>query len=463
MVNSPDNSPRYSAGIVTEQHAFPETPEYLAACEAVVRIQRFGIDARLVGGCVRDLLLGRTPGDYDIVYAASPEDLRQVFPDAVLVGACFGVSLIRSGGFEFECAAARLERNYQDGRHPEQVKYSFAVLPDLERRDFTVNALCYDPVSRLVTDCFGGLDDLRRGVIRTVGDPEERFREDYLRMLRAVRFASRLDFTLAGETASAVRRLAPLCRRLAAERVRGELSLMLTGRHPDRAFRLLESTGLLAEALPEIAALRGVEQPPDFHPEGDVLEHTLLMLSRMVYPSQELAWSVLLHDVGKRDAVFTDASGRTRFYNHEVIGADIADKILFRLRFPNDSRAAVVQAVRNHMRFASVKSMRRAKVRKLLADANFPLELELHRLDCRSCHGLMEIFVYLLDLLAAEPAARDLPPPWVMGRDLVAAGIPPSARFGAVLTECYDRQLAGDFSDSAAALSWAKATLRNSN
>ena len=417
-----------------------------AAASVVAVLRRAGFESGLVGGCVRDLLLGRAPSDCDIVTTAHPDRIAQLFSDSRLVGASFGVSLVREKGFEFEVASAREERFYLDGRHPEEVRYTDDLAVDMLRRDFTINALWYDPVEKCVHDTVGGLADLERGVVRTVGDPGERFGEDFLRMLRAVRFAARLRFELAPETERAIAALSPKAARIAGERLQAEITSMLTGPDPARAMRLLQSTGLMAAVLPEVAAMEGVEQPPEFHPEGDVFVHTMKMLEHMAYPDPLLGWSVLLHDVGKpRTYSVEEGSGRIRFFGHEALGAEMAAEILDRLHFSCADRERVVQAVRNHMRFAFVTEMKAAKLRKLLADPNFSLELELHRLDCIACHGILEGFVFLLDELRREPELTTLPEPLVMGRDLVAAGRRPGPRFRKVLDAVYDRQLAGEF------------------
>ena len=430
-------------------------PAFHAACHAVRKLKQAGFEAGLVGGSVRDLLLGRLPADYDLVSTAVPEVLAELFPGQRSVGVSFGVSLIEVEGIRFEAATAREERNYLDGRHPELVRYTDSLELDMARRDFTVNALWYDPETEEVCDCVGGVADLERGVLRTVGDPEERFREDYLRMLRAVRFAARLGFELSPGTRRAIAELAPLTAELAPERVAGELTRMLTGPAPDRAMRLLLELGLLRAVLPEVAALDGVEQPPQFHPEGDVFTHTMKMLAHMAYPDARLAWSVLLHDIAKPQTQSIDETGRIRFFGHESEGAELAGRILDRLRFSTADREAIVQAVRGHMRFASVREMRAAKLRRLLADPNFPLELELHRLDCIACHGFLECFVYLLDELVERRRRGEetaLPERWVTGKSLIAAGCRPGPEFGPLLESIYDRQLAGEFAGPAEAL-----------
>lgn len=417
--------------------------EVAAAGKVAMTLSRAGFQAGIVGGAVRDLLLGKRPSDADLVTTAHPQVLAALFPDAKLVGASFGVSLVSFEDVSLEVATAREERCYLDGRHPESVKYTDSLESDMLRRDFTVNAMWIDPVTSEVCDCVGGLDDLARGVIRTVGVPRERFSEDYLRMLRAVRFAARFGFELEPATMRAIGALASETGKLAGERVGAELTQMISGADPARALCLLRDTGLLAVLLPEISALSGVTQPPDYHPEGDVFDHTLLMLRHMVHRDLRLAWSVLLHDVGKFATRSVDADGRIRFFSHETVGVDVAASILERFRFSNADRDSILAAIRNHMRFASVCDMRSAKIRKLLADPNFATELELHRLDCISCHAMMDGFVYLLDRLNEYSETPVLPSPWVTGQDLIALGAKPGPRFKEVLEAVFDAQLAG--------------------
>lgn len=433
----------------------PDLAEFRAAAAAAKRLDESGFQTMMVGGAVRDMLIGTVPGDFDLVTTATPEELSEVFPGATrLVGASFGVSLLKWEDAVFEVATAREERNYLDGRHPEAVLYSRDLRVDVERRDFTVNALMYDPVRHEVVDFVGGVADLEKGVIRCVGDPERRFREDYLRMLRAVRFSGRFGFELAPATRSALDKLSSLAAQLSGERIREELSRILCSRRAAESVRLMLDSGLLDAVLPEAAALNGVAQPPQFHPEGDVMDHTVLMLKNMVLPTPNLAWSVLLHDIGKPETWSRDATGRIRFFGHEQRGAEIAERIMERLRFSQTDRESIVSAVRNHMRFAAVRDMKAAKLRRLLADDNFGLELELHRLDCLSCHGKLEGFVFLLDQLRSADETA-LPEPLIRGRDLIAAGLEPSPRFGEVLREMYELQLAEELSDREAALRWA--------
>jgi len=422
------------------------------AIAAIERLQKSGFKACIVGGAVRDMLLGKNPKDFDIVTTAKPEELTRLFPQIKAVGASFGVFLL--DGLEIACA--RLERNYLDGRRPEIVQYTDSLQIDVERRDFTVNAMLYDPVTDQILDYTGGQKDLERGVIRTVGDPKIRFNEDYLRMLRAVRFAARFRFSIEPQTMQTIRQDAVKTKLLAGERVNAELTMMLLDPYPDLALELLQKSELLAALLPEVAALSGVEQPPEFHPEGDVFIHTRLMLKHMAYKDKNLAWGTLLHDVGKTATRSIDPSGRIRFFGHEAVGCDIAETILDRLHFANSEKASILSAIRNHMRFASVKEMKSSTLKKLMADDNFNLELELHRLDCISCHQLMDVFVYLLDRLIEIPATEIRPEPLIKGGDLIALGLEPGPRFKVILEEIYDLQLSGKITDRAAALAAAR-------
>lgn len=439
----------------------PDTPVFRAVRQAAEKLRHEGFETRIVGGAVRDMLLGESPHDFDLVSTAQPEEVRKIFPDCQLVGASFGVTLIQQNGFTMELATARAERSYMDGRHPERVIYTQDFALDAERRDFSINAMSFDPLSCRLYDTVHGADDLARGIVCAVGEPVRRFQEDYLRMLRAVRFAARLNFELESRTRKAIVELAPLAAQLSGERIREELTRMLTSPHPERAMKLLLETGLLQAVLPEAAALAGVEQPPEFHPEGDVFTHTMLMLRHMALANANLAWSVLLHDVGKPQTRKVGPDGRARFFDHESRGAEMAEEICRRLHFSCGDAATITHAVRNHMRFASVPQMREAKLRKLLAEPDFPLELELHRLDCLCCHGKMECYLLLLDRLAVEPELRELPEPWVRGRDLVAAGAIPGPKFKTVLDELFEGQLAGEFSSPQEALKAALARLEN--
>ena len=435
----------------------PAGPLFDAAKGIVKTLRQAGYPTYWVGGAVRDLRRGEEPEDIDLVTVATPEKIQEVYPDADLVGACFGVSLVKADGFVFEVATCREERGYSDGRRPDKVRYTRSFEMDIMRRDFTVNALLYEPNTGELIDYVAGLVDMDDRNVRAVGDPAVRFKEDYLRMLRAVRFAAKLDYNLAPSTFNAIRKYASRVKLLAPERVRAELELMLTGQAPVTALKLLKSTGLLAAVLPEVDALAGVTQPKQYHPEGDVWQHTLLMFDCLEDPpTAALAWSILLHDIGKPPTRVEDENKVPHFYGHEAEGARMAGAVAERLRFPNDLREQVVHAVRDHMRMASVREMREAKLRRLLAEPGFAMELELHRVDCASSHGKMECYEFLKEKLESVPAARELPEPLVTGDDLIAAGRTPGPEFKAILDAMFDAQLEGAFADRKGALRYLK-------
>lgn len=439
---------------------FEKTSEYRAALAIVRRLRGAGFKAYFVGGAVRDALLGRPPKDIDIATSATPEQAAELFPHHHAVGAAFGVLVAVEDGIPFEVATLREEREYMDGRHPEIITYTDDPKLDAARRDFTINAMFYDPVNGEVIDYFGGRRDLERGVLRCVGDPEQRFNEDYLRMLRAVRFGVRFGLRIDPPAAAAIRRLKENAARLSGERVRQELTLMLTGPRPADAVRMLSEFGLLGVLLPEVEVMRGVEQPPEYHPEGDVFEHTMLMLEHMALPGVELAWSVLLHDVGKPAARTVGEDGVSHFYGHETAGAETAERVLKRLHFSNAQIETVTGAVASHMRFASVHLMKRARLRRLMAEPNFTMELELHRLDCLSSNRLMGNFVFLLDEMSAQAGQVELPPPLLNGRDLIALGLKPGVEFGRILKEIEDLRLEGRISSREEALAAVLQTVK---
>ena len=430
---------------------------YQAVCQIASAVAAQNFEVCLVGGAVRDIVSGKTPEDVDLVTTASPEEMAGIFPEVKLTGVSFGVMRLRAGGYEFEIATARKERNYMDGRHPENIQYTRNLDEDAERRDFTFNAMRLDPLTGKLYDPAGGVADLKRGILRTVGEPEVRFKEDYLRMIRAVRFAARFNFVIEENTLAAIKKLSACCAELSGERIREEMTRILTGKNPAYALQLLFDTGILAAVLPEAARMSGVTQPEQFHPEGDVFEHTLLMLRHMAYPDPLLAWSVLLHDVGKPETRSVEPGGRIRFFCHEERGAEIAGRIADRLHFSNDDKEAVVNAVRGHMRMAHVPEMKKAKLRKLMAGKHFAMEMELNRLDCFCSNKLMQSFLFLCDELHKDSGKSllALPEPWVRGRDLVAAGFSPCPAFKKVLDTVFDQQLADEFANPQAALTWA--------
>ena len=433
----------------TEEKRFPfpevDSELFHLGCTLVKTLLDAGYSAYIVGGAVRDMVMGRIPHDLDITTSATPEEVEKLFEHTVPVGAAFGVMLVILQGIEFEVATYREERDYEDGRRPETLRFSKTVQEDVARRDFTVNALLYDVARCEIVDLTGGVEDLHKGVLRTIGNARERFSEDYLRMLRAVRFTVRFGFEMDPELREAIRSLAQKTRFLSRERIRDELNKMLCGPHPEKAVELLSDTGLLEVILPDVQAMKGVEQDARFHPEGDVFVHTMLMLSHIRIPSVELCWAVLLHDVGKKECRTEDPDGCSHFYGHEDRGADMTEEILRDFKHPADVIKRVTQAVRYHMRFASVQKMREAKLRRLIVDSNFLLELELHRLDCISCHGFMDNYLYLIDKLALlrENREETLPKALLNGHDLIRRGVPPGRRIGQLLRLLADMQLEG--------------------
>jgi putative nucleotidyltransferase with HDIG domain len=423
----------------------------------IARLRMAGYLAYLVGGCVRDLLLQRIPKDFDVATSARPEELLQLFPAADRVGAHFGVVLVHEDSAHVEVATFRSDMEYRDGRHPEAVRFETDPRQDVLRRDFTINALLLDPETDKVLDFTGGRDDLAAGVIRAIGDPERRFREDHLRLLRAVRFAARLGFTIAPGTFEAIRRLAPLIHNVSAERVRDEIARILVEGGARRGLELLDGTGLLYEILPEIEAMKGVEQPPEFHPEGDVWTHTLIMLNGLHQPSLELALGVLLHDVGK-PGTFRIAE-RIRFDGHVELGVEMAHALLTRLRFSNQTIEAVEALVANHMKFKDVPVMRESRLKRFLRMPGFEDHMALHRLDCLSSHGSLGNFEFVRRKQRELPPEQLKPKPLITGRDLIAAGYKPGPQFGAALTAVEDAQLEGRVSTSEEAMCLARELL----
>lgn len=425
----------------------------------IIRVLRDrGHVAYLAGGCVRDLLLKRAPKDLDIVTDATPDRVLGLFPNTRSIGKAFAVIQVLEDGRPFEVATFRRDASYADGRRPEAVTFTQPE-EDAKRRDFTINGMFMDPLNGEVLDFVGGREDLDRRLVRAIGDPEARFREDHLRMLRAVRFAATLEFDLEERTAAAIREHASAIQRISAERVQQELSRLLAeAPHAGQGLVLLDRVGLLSQILPEIAAMKGVEQPPEYHPEGDVFRHTVAMLDLMQDPEVELAYAVLLHDVGKpptyRLGADRDGRPRIRFDNHAAVGADMAEAILRRLRMSNAFIDRVVTAVRQHMRFIEVRNMRDATLRRMLAAPTLPLELELHRLDCLSSHGDLGNYEFLQERISALAREVKLPEPWVSGRDLMALGIPEGPLVGQWRRRAYDAQLNGQFASREALLAW---------
>lgn len=433
----------------------PEGPLRKGAEFVVRRLQEAGFVAYWAGGCVRDIVLGRAPKDYDVATSARPEEVLERFPRAVAVGKAFGVVRVRAGGHEYEVATFRRDHPYHDGRHPSGVSFS-GEQEDARRRDFTVNAMFYDPVTGEVRDHVGGRSDLEAGIIRAVGDPAARFAEDHLRLLRAVRFAATLGFRLDPATEEAIRSHADSVALVSAERIRDELTrLLLESARAGDAVVQLESLGLLRVILPEVVALKGQAQPPQYHPEGDVFQHTVLMLDLMEERSQRLAYAALLHDIGKPPTA-TTGGDRIRFHGHAREGESMTRAILSRLRFPNAEIDFVARCVANHMHFMEVQRMRPATLRRLIGSPTFEVELELHRLDCLASHRNLDNHAFLVQFveqLRREPA---LPRPWVTGDDLLAMGIEPGPEIGQWHRRAYEAQLDGLQPDRTALLAWLR-------
>ncbi len=411
------------------------------ATDVLVRLREAGFQAYFVGGCVRDLVMGRQPKDYDIATDALPGQVQELFPESVMVGAQFGVMMVPRGGNLVEVATFRSDGNYEDGRRPREVLYAQTAEEDVRRRDFTINGLLFDPAGKEVIDYVDGRRDIRERRIRTIGEASARFQEDHLRMLRAVRFAARFGFSLDGAALAAIRESAGLIAGVSRERVRDEVSKILTEGSPRRGFELLDQTGLLEIILPQIKRMQGVEQPPQFHPEGDVWTHTLMMLDGLNAPTITLALGVLLHDVGK-PSTFT-VRERIRFDNHVEVGAKMAAEICERLRMPAQQTDRVVALVQNHLRFKDLPQMRRSTQMRFLRMDGFEEHLELHRLDCLASHGDLTNYDLAKRLLEETPALEIKPQALLRGDDLIAEGYVPGPRFKEILQAVEDAQLEG--------------------
>ena len=412
-----------------------------AAAEQICStLRRRGFRALLAGGCVRDMLLKTPPKDFDIATNARPFEVAQLFERTIDIGAAFGVQVVLLPEGPFEVTTFRKDGPYHDGRHPCSVAFT-GEEEDARRRDFTINALFYDPVDRKVLDYVGGLDDLRTGLVRAVGVPRERFEEDHLRLLRAIRFAARLRYAIERETYQAIRESAPRITLTSAERIRDELLKMLTEGGTRRAFEMLDDTGLLHQILPEVSAMKGVAQPPEFHPEGDVFTHTLLMLDLLNHPSAALALGVLLHDAGK--PATQTRTDRIRFNDHDKAGAIIAREVCERLRLPRRDTERVVWLVAQHMRFQHIPKMRESKRKRTIRADGFEELKELCRIDCLASHGNLDTVVWVENYQAQLPPESLRPEPLVQGNDLIALGYPPGPLFSKILKHVEDLQLDG--------------------
>jgi poly(A) polymerase len=422
------------------------------AAQIVQKLRQTGFSAYLVGGCVRDLLLNREPADYDVATSATPDDVMRIFPQTYAVGAQFGVVLVpvrrdtpegERDNYVIEVATFRSDGAYSDGRHPDEVQFSRDARTDVQRRDFTINGLLLDPATGEVHDYVGGREDLQRQVIRTIGDARQRFGEDKLRMLRAMRFAARFGYAIEEQTFRAVRALAAEIHSVSLERIRDEILKMLTEGRARRAFELLDESGLLGEVLPEIKRMQGVQQPPQFHPEGDVWVHTLLLLEGLPPGcSKTLALGALLHDVGK-PPTFRVAPDRIRFDQHAEVGTRMAEEICRRFRLSNDETGQVCALVANHMRFGDVQKMKESTLKRFLRLQQFEEHMALHRLDCLASHRDLSLYEFTHERLRTMPVEQIRPRPLINGDDLISAGLTPGPLFKQLLLAAEDAQLEG--------------------
>jgi putative nucleotidyltransferase with HDIG domain len=427
-------------------------------------LRRCGFQAYLAGGCVRDLLLNREPADYDVATNAIPAQVMEIFPETWAVGERFGVVLVpipsderceASGKSDtIEVATFRSDIGYSDGRHPDEVRFSQNPREDVARRDFTINGMMLDPITNEVLDFVGGRSDLQNKLVRAIGDPDTRFAEDKLRMLRAIRFAARFKYEIESATLQAIQRRANEIHLVSRERVRDELTRMLTEGHGRRAFFLLDQAGLLEEVLPEISKMKGVEQPREFHPEGDVFAHTLLLLDNLPSPCPPtLAWGALLHDVGK-PATFRVGPDRIRFDDHVDVGVKIGEEICYRLRFSKGDTVQVLSLIKNHMRFGHVSRMKESTLKRFMRLPGFDEHLALHRADSLASHGNLSTYEFLQKKRIEVPAEQFQPSLLISGDDLIAAGYQPGPRFREILNAVEDAQLEGQLASRDAALQY---------
>jgi len=434
------------------------TPRELAnsICET---LRQRGYQALLCGGCVRDLILGRDPADYDVTTDATPEQVMAMFPESVAVGAQFGVVLLPRDGLKVEVATFRSDMGYSDGRHPDAVVYSKTPEDDVRRRDFTINGLLMRPETGEILDFVGGQADLKAGVIRAIGEPGRRFAEDKLRLMRAVRFAARFGFEIDAETFQAIRKQARGIHQVSPERLRDELTKMLVEGQARRAFEMLDETWLLALVLPEVAAMKGVEQPPQYHPEGDVWTHTLAMIEGLpAGSSATLAWGVLLHDVGKPPTFrpISETGDRIRFDGHVDVGVRMGEEICRRFRFSNEESTQIVALIANHMRFMDVDRMRASTLKRFVRLPRFDEHMELHKLDCLSSHRRLDAYESVQRLLAETPPEQIRPPRLLTGDDIQQMGYVPGPLFSEILRSLEDAQLEGQITTREAAVKYVR-------
>jgi len=433
----------------------------LSSATALARLlTEAGHTAYFAGGCVRDKLLGLSPKDYDIASSATPAQVLKLFPNSNEVGAHFGVVIVKHQGHHTEIATFRTDGSYKDGRRPDSVTFSTPE-EDANRRDFTINGLFENPVSGEVIDYVGGLSDLKHKTLRAIGNPSERFQEDALRLLRAIRFATTLGFPIDPETYTAISDNAHLLAKISPERIRDEFSKTITSPNRRRGLELLTDTALIDRFIPEVRALIGCEQPPQWHPEGDVYTHTCIMLEMLEPDARlELCLATLLHDIAKPPTQTTDEDARIRFNGHESLGAEMSETILSRLKYPNAVIRDAEHMVSRHMQFMNVQQMRKSTLKRFMAPPTFPQEMELHRVDCASSNGFTDNYDFLnakAEEFANEPL---IPEPLVTGRDLIEKGLKPGPRFKEILEEIQTEQLENRLTTRVEALEYLNGLLK---
>ncbi|MEM7007658.1 MAG: CCA tRNA nucleotidyltransferase [Thermodesulfobacteriota bacterium] len=421
------------------------------AKELVTELREAGYKAYCVGGCARDTLIGVEPKEYDITTSATPEQVSEIFPHTVPVGVSFGVILVIIGKYQFEVATFRKDQSYSDGRHPDSVVYSTQEQEDVLRRDFTINGMLYDPISEEVIDYVDGIEDLDRKIVRTIGNPYERFNEDKLRMMRAIRFSSRYDFELDKDTFEAIRKLAPQITQVSSERIRDEILKIITQSNPGHGIKMLSESGLLKYVLPDIEIMKGVEQPPEFHPEGDVFVHTCLVLDKLFeneegIVSPELAMGALLHDVGKPPTF--SVSDRIRFNGHDRLGADMSKKICRELKFSNKQIELIYALIKEHLKFKDVFKMKKSTLKRFIGMPHFEDHMALHLADCQASHGMTKAYDFIMDKFDEFEDEEIKPTPLLSGKELIEMGYSPGPLFSEILNFVEEAQLEGNITTS---------------
>ena len=420
------------------------------AKEVVSELRNAGHKAYCVGGCVRDTLLKIAPKEYDITTSATPEEVSKIFPHTVPIGVTFGVILVIIGQYKFEVATFRKDQSYSDGRHPDSVTYSTLEQEDVLRRDFTINGMLYDPIEEEVIDHVGGIDDLENKIIRTIGDPYERFNEDKLRMMRAVRFNSRYNFELDLNTFQAIEKLAPEITQVSSERIRDEIIKIITQKNPGHGLKMLSERGLLKYVLSDVEIMNGVEQPPQFHPEGDVFIHTCLVLDKLFQNedgvvSPELAMGALLHDVGKPPTF--SVSDRIRFNGHDKLGAEMSKKICRDLKLSNKQIEIIYSLIREHLKFKDVSKMKKSTLKRFIGMPHFEEHMALHLADCQASHGITDAYDFIMEKFSEFEEEEIKPAPLLSGKELIEMGYKPGPLFSEILNFVEEAQLEGEIED----------------